>query len=163
MQKTHEMCALCGKELKGLKNVIKYNFLGKDLCGECYGYAVLFCKEPGDLERYSIDDLKVLYHRDTCDLCGGSITGKPPAAHKKFVRDGVICKKCEKLLRPSYPVDPDDKKDAAISNVISSLFAVITDTAGNMNTYAADDPMESAGIEDLKIKYRKLQKGRSNS
>ena len=141
-EKKERICALCGKKLRGF---IRYETLGSEFCADCYGYVVLYCKRPQDVHRYSIDDLKKMHRKDTCDLCGKKVA----QTNKKYVADGMICKECEKSLRPFYPIDDEEKKAALILNMISSGIAIATDTTGTMTTYDVDDPMELVTIHEL--------------
>ena len=152
MSKQQKKCALCGKELKGLDALANNTVFGRDFCTGCYGYVSILCKTPDDLGRYTIDDLKARYARDACELCGKKLEGPLAATHKKFVRDGLICKDCEKLLRPYYEVGAGEKGGALVANVISAAFALVTDSALT-DTFAAQDPMELATVNELRTAY----------
>ena len=145
-------CALCGKEMKGVKHikgVTYFELFGKELCFDCYGYASLLCRNSEDLDRYTIDDLKAIYERDRCDLCGEKI-GKVNKMNVLYVKDGVVCKNCQERLRPFFAIDSNEKAATGILNAVSAVANTLADTAGTMNTYRSEDPMEKASIRELK-------------
>ena len=146
------VCALCGKEMKGVKHikgVTYFELFGKELCFDCYGYASLICKSSGDLESYTINDLKAICERDSCDLCGKKI-GKTDRMSVLYLKDGVVCKNCQERLRPFFAIDREEKVATGILNAASAVVNTLADTAGTMNTYSVDDPMEKATVRELK-------------
>ena len=151
-------CALCGKKMNGIKHIkgiTYFELFGKELCPNCYGYATLLCKNPEDLERYTINDLKAIYERDSCDLCGRKI-GRADKMNVLYLKDGVVCKNCLERLRPFFVIDREEKAAAAILNAASAVANTLADTAGTMTTFSADDPMEKASISELKKLLREI-------
>ena len=146
MLRTVKVCGLCGKEYKSL---FRYQVFNIDFCPDCYGYVMHFCKTPEDVQKRTIDELKALYNKKTCDLCGEKVS----RLRRKYVQDGVICKDCENLLR-SYYNNNAEKCAAVISNALILALSAALETP--LDGCGADDPLEHATIEELKAIYEMI-------
>ena len=149
-------CYLCGKEIKGLKSLIHLKKFDKELCGDCYGYVCLYCRKPEDLERYTIEDLKAIHNKNVCDLCGK----KANSLQKKYLKDGMICGDCVKLLRPYYKKEKKDASEGAgavATTVVTGAVEFLLDAPGAFGTTPAEDPMDKASIEELRELYQKVK------
>ena len=171
-----QTCAMCGKSLKGFSGLFAQKHLNMRFCFKCYGYVAYNCNTPEDVEHYKTvgwnglkgrDAIKAYYAKDTCDLCGRTIDKSISLkkAGYKFVSDGLICADCEELLRPYYPIDPNEVKATRIVNtlsiVIDAALSLVTGAVLDpFGTYDVNDPMKNANIEELKSHfYTRLRSG----
>ena len=152
MARTVRICGLCGKEYKSW---YRYQVFNIDFCSGCYGYVLHFCKTPEDVQKRTIDELKALYKKKTCDLCGEKVS----RFRRKYVQDGVICKDCEHLLRMYYNNNAE-KCAAVISNALILALSFALETA--LDGCGVDDPMERATIAELKKLYEMMLVGESS-
>ena len=141
-----KICGICGKKL----GLCHYMALDGEICANCFGLVLLFCKEE-EIRKKSVEYLRSMKEKDICELCGNRLSN----VQKKYVSDGLICKKCEKKLRTFYP----DQVEKAVSfgvNAIGAALDTLTDTTSFTGGFSVSDPIESATLEELQELYRSV-------
>ena len=144
MKEQKQICGICGKKL----GLFHYKALDGEICATCFGSVVLFCKE-NEIPKSSVEYLRSMKEKDTCELCGTRLSN----AGKKYVSDGLICKKCEKKLRPLFP----DHAEKAVSfgvNAIGAALDILTNSTSFTGGFSIPDSIESASIKELQELYR---------
>ncbi|MBQ3842772.1 MAG: DUF4428 domain-containing protein [Ruminiclostridium sp.] len=104
------------------------------------------------MKRRTIDELKALYEKKECDICGNKVS----ALDKIYVHDGMICRNCEKLLRPYFKIYSAEHAATIAVNVVNAAINIAFDNTV-MDMCEADDPLKKSDIASLKEIYELIK------